>query len=641
MSKVIIVEDDKKKICSLYKEHVSPLNISKQIINQYTGKPCSRKAIISVLKEEGLLVDKGTHVDEEGIVSLFLDGYSIDEICSHPCSKNKWSGKHLYPSRVRKILEKHGYRYKTNSVELLPNAEEEIISRLNNYEQIKSILSLPCCINLVTGKPVSLKFFRRKFKEYIKTFSIDWTYLKSLLNDKSLEEIYSMDCLVNPFTNKRVDFTFFKRNMGFTDINPKFSSDNVDKEKIRSLFSSGMSIWDIMDSEHSIDSISGVKASYSSIYTIVRDLIDVKPLNVDVDLLRKMYIDDYMSIGEIVQSNVFINPNINKSITANILVKYLGEDYNPFRPKVLVNDEDEVKRLYIVEKKSLSYISKQECAMNKKTGDMVGMETLVNIIGEENIRSKAEAMSFGGNRSTQEDMVCSILDKLEIDYIVNDRTTIENVELDIVIPSYRLAIEVNGVYWHSTFFDDRNPVNRHINKYVICRDSGIVLLQLTDWEVNNRLSQVEDYIYRILNVFEHEILLDDTFSLKNINYDEYHSFCEKHSITIPFEDDSYSYYSIVDDENNAIVCFREKESTVNNIVLLSGVNVKGLEEYLSSKFSYVVYDNRFHSFTSYTDILPPEYLYWSSHREKPKLTYTTSTKNKVFDAGYTVRSLND
>ena len=64
--------------------------------------------------------------------------------------------------------------------------------------------------------------------------------------------------------------------------------------------------------------------------------------------------------------------------------------------------------------------------------------------------------------------------------IENDRKTIHPLELDIYIPSRKLAIEFNGFYWH----DERNkPNDYHLNKTNLCEAKGIHLIHIyeDDW----------------------------------------------------------------------------------------------------------------------------------------------------------------
>lgn len=61
------------------------------------------------------------------------------------------------------------------------------------------------------------------------------------------------------------------------------------------------------------------------------------------------------------------------------------------------------------------------------------------------------------------------------DKILNDRKVIAPYELDIVIPSKKLAIEYNGIYWHSTLFKDKYY---HLTKTKLCETKGYQLFHI-------------------------------------------------------------------------------------------------------------------------------------------------------------------
>ena len=81
--------------------------------------------------------------------------------------------------------------------------------------------------------------------------------------------------------------------------------------------------------------------------------------------------------------------------------------------------------------------------------------------------------------SSYELQVRSWLDRLKIEYISNDREIISPQELDIYIPSYELAIEINGCYWHSIEYKSKNY---HYDKWFQCKEKGIKMITLwEDW----------------------------------------------------------------------------------------------------------------------------------------------------------------
>lgn len=66
-------------------------------------------------------------------------------------------------------------------------------------------------------------------------------------------------------------------------------------------------------------------------------------------------------------------------------------------------------------------------------------------------------------------------------------------ELDLFLPDYNLAIEINGAYWHSL-----KDENYHINKLNRCEANGIRLLQLYDTEINTNLDWVKSIILKVV-----------------------------------------------------------------------------------------------------------------------------------------------
>lgn len=67
--------------------------------------------------------------------------------------------------------------------------------------------------------------------------------------------------------------------------------------------------------------------------------------------------------------------------------------------------------------------------------------------------------------------------------IFNDRTTISPFELDVLIPTKKVAFEFNGAFWHSDEFHDKFY---HKNKTDLCEKFGIRLFHVweDDWDLN-------------------------------------------------------------------------------------------------------------------------------------------------------------
>lgn len=86
------------------------------------------------------------------------------------------------------------------------------------------------------------------------------------------------------------------------------------------------------------------------------------------------------------------------------------------------------------------------------------------------------------------------------DIIVKDREILHGKELDIYLPSLNLAIEFNGVYWHSELYKDSNY---HIDKTEMCASKNIELIHIweDDWLYKNDIikSIIKNRLYAINN----------------------------------------------------------------------------------------------------------------------------------------------
>jgi len=95
--------------------------------------------------------------------------------------------------------------------------------------------------------------------------------------------------------------------------------------------------------------------------------------------------------------------------------------------------------------------------------------------------------------SIYEDTIEDFLNHLNIDYIKNDRSILLGRELDFYIPQFRLAIEVNGIYWHSEISGNKNR-DYHYKKWKECSDKDITLLSITHDKIKNKFEIIKSII---------------------------------------------------------------------------------------------------------------------------------------------------
>ena len=72
-------------------------------------------------------------------------------------------------------------------------------------------------------------------------------------------------------------------------------------------------------------------------------------------------------------------------------------------------------------------------------------------------------------------ILCNYCNRIDI----HNRKVIKQLELDIYIPEKRIAIEINGSYWHS---ESRKDKYYHQNKTINCAKQGIRLIHIFEYE---------------------------------------------------------------------------------------------------------------------------------------------------------------
>lgn len=80
--------------------------------------------------------------------------------------------------------------------------------------------------------------------------------------------------------------------------------------------------------------------------------------------------------------------------------------------------------------------------------------------------------------------------------IENNRTILNGKELDIYLPELNIAIEFNGLIWHSErFLDDKN---RHHWKYIECQKQGITLYTIWEHEWSLARESLEQFLIKLV-----------------------------------------------------------------------------------------------------------------------------------------------
>jgi len=154
----------------------------------------------------------------------------------------------------------------------------------------------------------------------------------------------------------------------------------------------------------------------------------------------------------------------------------------------LLNDETWLREQYINQSRSLVDIADQLGIYYSTVSDHLKKFGVV-------IRQRSQY-------SREELAVSTWLTSLSVPHETSNWDMLGNLELDLYLPTHKLAIEINGLYWHSWHPSKNSPEkrNHHLIKSQRCAELGITLLHITDWQWHNQPDIVQSIIQSKLGV---------------------------------------------------------------------------------------------------------------------------------------------
>lgn len=139
-----------------------------------------------------------------------------------------------------------------------------------------------------------------------------------------------------------------------------------------------------------------------------------------------------------------------------------------------------------------------------------------------------EVFSNIGNKSKEETELLTFIHSIYQGEIQNNvRGMIKNREIDIYLPELKIAIEYNGLYWHS----EKNGKMKeyHLDKLQKCQLKNIRLIQIFSDEWINKQDIVKSKIKNILNLEKNKIYARKCI-IKKITPSDKNLFLEQHHI---------------------------------------------------------------------------------------------------------------
>ena len=152
---------------------------------------------------------------------------------------------------------------------------------------------------------------------------------------------------------------------------------------------------------------------------------------------------------------------------------------------------------------------------------------------------------------------------LGLEVICNDRKAISPKELDIYIPSKNLAIEFDGLYWHSVEKDaTKEDINKHLSKTIECEKRGIRLMHIFEDEWNNKKDIVKSMIASACGIYERKVFARNC-TCREISKEEALEFI-KHNHLQDTEQKAVAYGLFYNDELLQVCTFRKNFAQRSN-----------------------------------------------------------------------------
>lgn len=129
--------------------------------------------------------------------------------------------------------------------------------------------------------------------------------------------------------------------------------------------------------------------------------------------------------------------------------------------------------------------------------------------------------------SVGEKELFNFVKSLGLEAEANNRSILNGKELDIYIPSKKIAIEFDGLRWHSTQFQENK--NYHLEKTIACENPGIRLIHVFEDEWLTQRPIVESIIRSAVGIYDQRIYARKCI-VKNISADIFRVFCNENHI---------------------------------------------------------------------------------------------------------------
>ena len=231
----------------------------------------------------------------------------------------------------------------------------------------------------------------------------------------------------------------------------------------------------------------------------------------------------------------------------------------------------------------------------------------------------------------------------------NVRNVISPKELDIYIPNKNVAIECDGLYWHS---NEIKPNDYHFNKTITCEEKGIRLLHIFEDEWNFKKEICKSIIAESLGIYKN-IINSKECVVKEINEISAKEFLKSNSIyEFEVSDDYFGLF--YKDELIYVVSLKNNQFIIQECAKLNTFVENGLNKLINfiitqtNNSIFIEVDRRLQNVEFYKSCgfkkvseSKPNYFYIFGHNREKEMSklaenyrFSEEETRRIYDCGY-------
>lgn len=185
-----------------------------------------------------------------------------------------------------------------------------------------------------------------------------------------------------------------------------------------------------------------------------------------------------------------------------------------------------------------------------------------------------------------------------VDFMANTRKIISPLELDFYIPSHKLGIEFNGIYWHSSL---HKANDYHQKKYLLCREAGIRLIMINEDEWNHNPEIIKSKILNILGMSERGVGARK-LSIRSVGSSQANDFFDRHHIQGRTGSILSSTGAFLDDQLVSCMSFNKQRGTDMIELIRYATDGRTYAGAFSRLFRHAVEQNGYDEVISFADL---------------------------------------